>query len=195
MMIKRWGLGLLSALGLLLSFAQDSEAFLFHHCCGCHHCDMHICCRQYNAFTPVCFGNVNCIGCCPPTCGFPGCGCGMPGPIGAALGPMGCDPQMAMAMQMQPGMPMMPGGMSMPVSMPMQPMMPQGMPQGTPMPMPGVAPAPGNVPPVLNHTAQYGNPMYYGYGVQPAGYGYPGYFGAYPYTAVPYYGNYGQRPY
>jgi hypothetical protein len=46
---------------------------------GCHHCcsQFCICCRPYNAFSPVCFGNINCVGCCPTVNwgggGGPGC--------------------------------------------------------------------------------------------------------------------------
>jgi hypothetical protein len=29
---------------------------------------MTICCTQYNAFTPTCFGSISCIGCCPVNC-------------------------------------------------------------------------------------------------------------------------------
>jgi hypothetical protein len=42
------------------------------HCCG--KCTSVICCRQYNAFTPVCFGSITCIGCSP----LNACGGGMP---------------------------------------------------------------------------------------------------------------------
>jgi hypothetical protein len=178
---------------------------------------MHICCKQYNAFTPVCFGNVNCIGCCPPSCGMPG-GCNLPGPICSALGPMagGCDPQMAMGMGMPMGMPTgMPMGMPMqpgqlPVSLPGQP--PMLMPPGAPMPNGMPAPPATNMPPILNHTAQYGYPAPYygygyGYGVQPVSYyaypnAYAAYYGVNPYTgyaqpAYGYgygYGAYGQQP-
>ncbi len=176
MKIKRWALGLLGVAGLLVGFAQDSDAGWFDHCCGCHHCDMHICCRQYNAFTPVCFGNVHCIGCCPQTCGMPeSCSvpqCGMPpGPMCGAGMPFGYGP---------PPMAMMPPGMGMPPGMPMSPVM---MPQGAPMPPGAPTPPNGTMPPINNHTAQYGNPMMY-YGVQPAAYyAYPGYYPqAYPWN-------------
>jgi len=34
--------------------------------CCCGHCyDFSICCKQYNAFSPVCFGKIFCDGCCP----------------------------------------------------------------------------------------------------------------------------------
>src|SRR4051794_14589629 len=99
----RWILGLLSVAGLLLSLTQDAAALWPFNCCGGHHCDMHICCRQYNAFTPVCWGNVHCDGCCPNFgCGMGSCMpgmCGMGGPIGSALSPFpsGCgDPQMGL---------------------------------------------------------------------------------------------------
>ena len=122
-----------------------------------------------------------------------GGGCGDPG-IGMGVG-MGMPPAGAM-MMLPPGMPM-PGA-------PMAP--------GAPTPPNQMAPPSGPVPPILNHTAQQGNPAAY-YGVQPASY-YPGYYGYpqayYPaaYQYNPYlawaamaqqynaygYGAYGQRP-
>ncbi len=37
--------------------------------CCCGHCyDFSICCKQYNAFSPVCFGKLYCDGCCPSPC-------------------------------------------------------------------------------------------------------------------------------
>jgi hypothetical protein len=180
----RWGLGLLGVAGLLLGVTHDANAWLLHHCCGGRHCCMQICCRQYNAFTPVCFGNIHCDGCCPNFGCAPmnccGGGCAMPGPVCAALNPfpaMAGIPMQMPPMMMGAGMPL-PPGMSMPTGMPMTP--------GAPMPPgPGTPPA-GNVPPILNHTAQYANPAMY-YGVQPAGYN-PGYYG--------YYANaYGYNPY
>jgi hypothetical protein len=64
------------------SFAHAFGLFTCHRCCG-HACKrgcMTFCCRQYNAFTPVCCGSICCDGCCP----FGG---GGPGP---ACGPMAC---------------------------------------------------------------------------------------------------------
>lgn len=197
----RWGLGLLGVAGLLLSVTADANAWLFHHCCG-HCCDMHICCRQYNAFTPVCWGNVHCDGCCPNfgcapmNCGF-GPSCGMPGPVCSALGgfPMGGMPvagwgdvQGGMAAQMPM---MLPPGTPIPTGMPMPPSIP--VPPGAPMPPGPPTPPGGGVPPILNHTAQYANPGYYG--VQPASYYgyYANSYGYNPYAywaamAYPYYG-------
>jgi hypothetical protein len=51
----------------------------FHHCC--HDCCATICCKQYNAFTPACFGTICCNGCCPISCGNT-CGPMTPGPLG-----------------------------------------------------------------------------------------------------------------
>jgi hypothetical protein len=44
--------------------AQPSFAWLLHRCCGCKYSTV-ICCQPYNAFTPVCFGNITGLGCCP----------------------------------------------------------------------------------------------------------------------------------
>lgn len=56
-------------------------------CCGrCY--DFSICCKQYNAFTPICFGKMSCNGCCPSPEAYGaggGMGNGMP-PFGAAYG-------------------------------------------------------------------------------------------------------------
>ncbi len=67
------------------SFAHAFGLFTCHRCCGrC--CSMKICCRQYNAFTPFCCGNICCNGCCPFGGGGPG-----PAPYGPlACGPDGC---------------------------------------------------------------------------------------------------------
>src|SRR5207244_4845086 len=45
-------------------------------------CSTTICLRQYNAFTPVCSGTLNCDGCCPLnlSCGYPGSGPAVIGP-------------------------------------------------------------------------------------------------------------------
>src|SRR5882724_5345371 len=64
-------------------------------CCGCNQldrCSTYICCRPYNAFTPVCFGSITCNGCAPivmqpPV--VPNCGGWMPPPPYA---PYGCGP-------------------------------------------------------------------------------------------------------
>lgn len=63
MRMKPWIAGLLSvvALGLV---AEQAMALFWKHCCGRRH-GTYICCRPYNAFSPVCFGNLYCDGCCP----------------------------------------------------------------------------------------------------------------------------------
>jgi hypothetical protein len=53
----------------VLGLATAPASALFHHCCD--KCCSYICCRQYNAFTPVCFGSISCIGCCPIGNGAP----------------------------------------------------------------------------------------------------------------------------
>src|SRR5205807_1538328 len=63
MSMKRTIIGLMS-LAVIGICAQPSWAWLFHHCCGCRY-STYICCQPYNAFTPVCFGNITGLGCCP----------------------------------------------------------------------------------------------------------------------------------
>jgi hypothetical protein len=62
-------LGLVLA-GLALSATQAS-AFFCHKPWRfrCHRYATHITCRPYNAFTPICWGNLVCDGCCPNPCG------------------------------------------------------------------------------------------------------------------------------
>jgi hypothetical protein len=72
--------GFLSFAALSLTTAPASAWGLFDHCCGGKCCSV-ICCRQYNAFTPTCFGSITCIGCCPITSG-----CGMPAYSGPSYG-------------------------------------------------------------------------------------------------------------
>jgi hypothetical protein len=77
-----------AALGVILVASTTPRASawgLFHCCCNC--CST-ICCKQYNAFTPCCFGTICCNGCCPIGCGT--CGPNVPGPCGpCGYGP-GC---------------------------------------------------------------------------------------------------------
>jgi hypothetical protein len=211
MKITRWGLGLLS-LAVLLTSVSNASAWWkpFSHCGSCchlrHHCfETHITCRPYNAFTPICWGNLTCDGCCPNPCAVAS-GCMTPSFGGCAPGmdcagfQGGCTPG---------GFCGYPGGM-LPgyAGAPFQGYPVQGYPgamqslPGAPLPqaMPTLAPN-YNVPPPANQTTQYGNPAMY-YGVQPASY-YPGYYYGYPtayypsYPAMPYGYGYGnpQRPY
>ena len=197
MKLASWGLGLLSVAALLFS-AVDADAFSLcnpcschrHHCHHfCHHsCETHITCRPYNAFTPICYGNLYCDGCCPNPCALAGgcspswggciagSGCGgFAGPYAggfiSGFGPVYAGP-------LQPGWGDSYPGMlpSVPTSLPVTP--------GTPGTQ---VPAAPTVPPVLNHTTQYGNPVPY-YGVQPTNY-YPGYYG-YPANYYPYQAGY-----
>jgi hypothetical protein len=70
------------------SFAHAFGLFTCHRCChgACKRGCMTFCCKQYNAFTPVCCGSICCDGCCPFGGGGPGPGYG---PL--ACGPGGCD--------------------------------------------------------------------------------------------------------
>jgi hypothetical protein len=106
------GLFGLCCLALLTSTSVATSGF---GCWGCHHnrCVTHITCRPYNAFTPICWGNLVCDGCCPSPCGSGGCmpmGCGMPSYAGMGCGMpcMGpsCSPQQGYAGDMAPAQPM-----------------------------------------------------------------------------------------
>jgi len=210
----RRGLGFLSLAALLLT-GSSANAWFWDHCGPCcrpfHHCfETHITCRPYNAFTPICWGNLTCDGCCPNPCAVAS-GCNMMPSWGGCSAPQffggyaaGCEPACAGCMP-GGGMPVyggMPGGgmpgYSGPAFDPNQggaPMMPGGQ---YPQMMPTQIPS--NMPPLMNQTTQYGNPAMY-FGVQPASY-YPGYYYGYPapyypnYQAMPYgYGSNAQRPY
>jgi hypothetical protein len=65
MKMKYFLVGLLSLATLGVS-TPHASAFLFH-CIKQRLQDKRftICCRPYNAFTPVCFGSITCNGCCP----------------------------------------------------------------------------------------------------------------------------------
>ena len=141
----------LSSLAVIGISAQPSWAWLFHHCHGCKY-STYICCTPYNAFTPVCFGNINCCGCCPvanwgqQACGPMGCASGFDG--GGYLG------QLPAGAQLVPGQPA-PGMSTVPFQAPM------------PAPAPGVRPmgygGPMNPWPVMIQPTGYGpayNPMY-----------------------------------
>jgi hypothetical protein len=84
-------LGIFS-LGLVGLWAQRGEAGLFD-CWHCHRkCDRfstHITIRQYNAFSPVCSGNVFCQG-CTPSCCFAGIGGGCCPPLPPMMPPAFC---------------------------------------------------------------------------------------------------------
>ncbi len=107
MKTKILAVALLSIVGLAQS-TNDASAFGLFPCCH-RNCSV-ICCRPYNAFTPMCYGSMVCDGCCPSPCCGGGCcqpppiqralpaiyntgccdgGCGMPGPDAyAAANPM-----------------------------------------------------------------------------------------------------------
>ncbi len=72
MKLKLFALGGLCLVGWALSACQASAFGVFPHCF--HKNYSVIVCRPYNAFTPICCGNVVCDGCCPsPYCGGPSC--------------------------------------------------------------------------------------------------------------------------
>lgn len=92
--MKKLVLASLLSLPALAILTPASPAGLFHPCCR-HGCfgrySLYLCCRQYNAFDPICVGNINCIGCCfpfgccpPLACGAPLCGAPSCPPVLAA---------------------------------------------------------------------------------------------------------------
>ena len=190
--MKRILVGLMTLTALGLSVTSASAFFWKKNCHGC--CETHICCRPYNAFTPICWGNLVCDGCCPSPCAT-AAGC-LPfqfmchSPLwqtASACSPLfagGCGDGIC-----HPGF----GGGCFPGGIPgapdaghSTPAMPQAAPAA-----PGAQPAPNFTPPPPSPTTtwQY-NP--YAYGLMRTGY-YPGY---YPASYNPYY-NYaaGYNPY
>lgn len=156
-------LAFLSLVGLALS-ASASQAGFFRNLC-CNRCATHIVVRPYNAFTPFCYGNMVCDGCCPTPFCASGCGPGGSG-CGPAMAPLAVN--YGFGCQQSPML--YPGAPGSPVLLP-----------GNPGYAPGYAPMPAA--PVNNTTYLNQQP----YGVQPAGYN-PGY-------AYPGYGYYPQQPY
>lgn len=179
-MRKKQTLVALLALVVLGSHVLPAQACIFRclwrkRCM--HQCTMNFSCTPYNAFTPVCFGNMCCTGCapfCAPPCGLYS-GCCSPD-MSQFCCPPSCCPQpccdgFACA-----------GPANGPYVAPPPPMVPQA---------PPMAPvAPTFTPPAptpLNQTMamyQQGLP----YGLMQAGYvpnyGYPGYMGYYPVPAA-----------
>jgi hypothetical protein len=159
------GLFSLCCLAVVASYSQAGFCCLFgHH----NRCVTHITCRPYNAFTPICWGNLVCDGCCPNMGGCGG-GCQMPsfgyGGCGIPYMGMACAPQYGYAGDMAPA--------------PKQPA-PNAAPFTPPMPMPSGPGTTMMVPPYGVSQASYYpfTPMAY------PNYYYPGY----------YYPNYYQPP-
>jgi hypothetical protein len=155
-----------------------------------------ITCRPYNAFTPICWGNLVCDGCCPNPCAVAG-GCmpvnmGLPpfaapgccGPMGGGPSFAGCGPQGCMGNDMMPLM--QPAPMAMPGPGPMPEIRNQPL-FNAPMPQP-LPPGPANpnmtmYPPTGVTQANY--PMYPPYNPN---YCLPQYYNPYmPQQAAPYY--------
>jgi len=173
---KILALGLFSLCSLAV-FAGESQAFFgllspYHPSSLWHRHNRyvtHITCRPYNAFTPICWGNLVCDGCNPSPCGV--ASGQMPMNMGAppwayGAGPCfggGCGPQGCMASDM----PMMGGG---PMMMPMPAINNQPFPP-TPMPLP-MGPNTTMYPPTGVSQANY-YPMY------PQQYYMPQYFNPY----------------
>jgi hypothetical protein len=186
-MKKKLLVGLLS----LTAFAWNTpwlQAGLFSKCCGSKF-SCHITVRPYNAFSPVCFGNMCCIG------GFPCCGPMMGGPWGPPMGGPFCPP--AGDHCCDPCGDPCHGGACTALPAPHGPHGPGG-PHGPPAPMPGDGKGnngPNFTPPSptpLNPTSNYipGAMAYPSSPIQPAAYQ-PPYYGQQPY-APGYYPGYGQ---
>ena len=165
-------LALLSVASLALS-AAHAHAFFWHHWCKrCYTTQIN--CRPYNAFTPICSGNLTCDGVCPNPCAmaagccnFPNYGYGMPAPVfGGFCGDGAC----AMLPSFGGGGAQLPMTFA-PTQVPMQ--MPANY-----APVPAPVPTPGGV--TQFGAPQYGAPAHYGYNVQPTGYQ-PNYYGYNPY--------------
>ncbi len=156
-----------------------------------------ITCRPYNAFTPICWGNLVCDGACPSPCGV--ASGQMPLMMGAppwacpgsecCPGYGGCGPEGAMASDMAMMPPPMHGMPThgAPIHGPMYGA-PMPGPYGPPMPAPGSAPAPSPFigPPPMPLPPGPGMTMYPYGGVAQANY--------YP-MPQPYYPNYAMPTY
>jgi len=142
-------------------------------CCKGSCCSTTICLRQYNAFTPVCSGTLNCNGCCPLnlSSGYPGSGPAVVGPDcmnGTGYGgygpygssvytggyPMGQLPPATMLTQPPMQGPIMGG-------MPMAPTAPVQMQPNTTSAAPQYLPFAGQVQPVGYRSYYYGAVPYY----------------------------------
>ncbi len=193
--MKRILLGAVTLIASLTAVSSAQAGRTFGLLVGCHllpccgRCGCEFTVRQYNAFSPVCSGNITCDGIMPfGSCGVPGmmnysgvcngCPSGCMGGMcgsGGMCGPMGCNA----------GFPCCEGFPSGPMPMMSGPAMPQ-----LPAPMPG---APSTMMPPGHSPMQ---PCYPGYNVQPVGY-YPNYGYARPMPAYPMMNPYsmGQMPY
>lgn len=180
----------LAAFGLLSGAALAWFGKCKNSCCAYKYT---ICCKPYNAFSPICCGNMFMEGCCPPFgmgCAMPGCGPGFkpmggPGYCGAdCFGcESGCLGQLpapttggTAVLPLNPAPSPTPGqpGFTPPMPTPLDGSKPLGTTptaqgRAIPMPYPVIQPA-GYYP--------YYPPAYYAY---PAYYGYP----AYPQAAYP----------
>jgi len=91
-MKKFIALAVLSVAGLGMSVGQASAWWFYHYCCN--KCCTTICLQPYNAFSPVCCGNLACNGCCPMNitqgCGAPNWGYNSGG-WGGSCGATGYD--------------------------------------------------------------------------------------------------------
>lgn len=162
-MKKLLALGVLSLAALGLAAGSVAAWWpCYPLCCKSSKCCASITIRQYNAFTPICCGNMSCNGCCPISpCGPAMCGPGLLGcgPGGCAAGPTmyssGCEscclgqlPAAGTALQSyQASMPAPMNARPMPTSGVWPQAMPHGMIQSAsyqPMYYPGYAPMPAS---------------------------------------------------
>ena len=168
--------GLFSLCSLAM-FAGESQAFFgllspYHPSSLWHRHNRyvtHITCRPYNAFTPICWGNLVCDGCNPSPCGVAsGClpmqigvppwasaGCGMPSMAGGYM------PSYSQASDM----PMMHHGPQMPMpdirSQPFMPPAPMPLAPGATMMYPPTGVSQANYNPYMPQQPQYYMPNYY----------------------------------
>lgn len=201
----KWKTVLSLSLSIVCSGAVASELYAW----GSHKYVMRVSCRPYNAFTPFCWGSLNCVGCCPTPCCAPSCG--MPSPCMGYYPPPWCMPQACYG-----------GGCPAPGSL----LLPRNTAPATPPPADGKQPSnqgPNFTPPppaaggasAKTQTPAYNPyllaaylrayaPYYYGYnpyavqptayypgynpGYHPGYYGYPGSYNAWPAAAWGQYG-------
>ena len=185
---KILALGLLSLCSVAL-FVGDAKAWngplslWLHH----HRYTTTITCRPYNAFTPICWGNLVCDGCNPNPCSVAN-GC-LPMMMGAP--PWACCPPQGYGMPPMGGMAMMPPGAYGPGAGYATDMgtggQPMPMPAGQPMPQQFTPPTPMPIGPTPNTTMTYPYPYpALPPGVAQANY-HPGYYPIYPQPAYPNY--------
>jgi hypothetical protein len=190
MKLKQYIVTALSLAGIALSAAPVSAWFFNKHHHGINRFSTVIVCRPYNAFTPVCSGNLVCDGCCPFSCPQM--------PTGASCSPMLGNPMLGLSHGHS--------GINSPYAMHMMQQTPSFIngPYATPYPtqmmdsVPSMAlPAPQFQAPLPTYPQQSRLPMQRSF--QPTGYSQAHYQGYYPMvprpmSASPYQVPYQQAP-